>query len=253
MLFNFNFSFSFSMSLSLGGHTTSDRRLDASVKDNITRPASSQCNYLPARVVDAPAAVSTPVKPSLSGFAGCIQKDNVSPNKQFLETKESHITDTIRSRFLDRRSLKILLDASSQREKPIGATVNRMKPANDVSHALTVQHSPVAPVGTTPVNAFISDQSSADEDNSGSDLVSSLLGIRVGELSAYFQALDKWTSKSLSKAPSIAKHNMNAAAEEEVGQSPSTHEASDEDWEEVDVGEIQGKKQCWKRHRCMDE
>jgi hypothetical protein len=254
MLFNFSFSFSFSMSLSLGGRTTSDRHLDASVKENITRPASSQRKIRPARTVYAPAAASVPARPSLPGFARYLRNESISPSRQVLETKESHIIDTIRSRFLDRKGLRILLEASSQREKSTGVHDSIIRnSANDVSNALTIQHSPVAPVSTSPVDAFISDQSSADGDNSGSDLVSSLLGIRVGELSAYFQELDKWTIKSLSKAPSSAKHNMDPAAEEEMGQSPSTHGASDEDWEEVDVGETQRKKQCWKRHRCMNE
>jgi hypothetical protein len=249
----FNFSFSFSMSFGLGAHTTSDRHSDASAKDNITRPASSRRSIRPARVVDAPVGVSTPVKPSIPRFARYLRNESISPSRQALETKESHIKDTIRSRFLDHKSLKILLEASSQQEKPIDATVCVIKPANEGPDCPLVQHSPVAPVGPLPEDPFVSSQSSADGDNSGSDLVSSLLGLRVGELSAYFQKLDEWTSKSLSEAPSSAKHNMDPAAEEEVSQSPGTHETSDEDWEEVDVGELQGKKQCWKRHRCMNE
>jgi hypothetical protein len=234
MFSNFSFTFSFSISLSLGGHTTSDRHLNAnaSVKDNITRPASSQRDIRPARVVDAPAAVGPPARPSLPRFARYLRNESISPSRQVLETKESDITDTTRSRFLDRKSLKGLLDASSQREKPTGANNSIRNSANDVSHASTVHHSPVAPVGTSPGDPFVSGQSPIDEDNSGSDLVSSLLGLRVGELSAYFQELDKWASMSLSKAPSSAKHDMDPAAEEGVGQSPSTHETPNEDWEE---------------------
>jgi hypothetical protein len=248
------FSFSFSMSFNLGNHATSERHSIPSVKDNIRPSTVSRHNIRPAHVINAPVAASTPVRPFLPRFARYLHKEKVSPSKQVPETNETHITDTIRSRFLDRKSLKILLEASSQQGKPTTATISNGNSANDTPNASLVQHSPVAPFSTSPVNSYISDQSSTDEDDSGSDLVSSLLCLRVGELSAYFQDLDKRFSMSSSppsKLPASVEHDNNAA-EEEANESASTQGISDEEWEEVNAGEVQGEKQCWKRHRCMD-
>jgi hypothetical protein len=253
MSFGFNISFSMSFTLSLGSHTTSDRHLGANVKDKLD--AVSQRNNQPARVVEAPVAVSTPVRPFLSRFARYLREEKVSPSKQVLETKETDIIDAIRSRFLDRKSLQILIEASSQQRKPGGANISYKNIANDVPDASLVLHNPVAPDSTSPVDPYVSDHSSTDEDDCGSDLVSSLLGLRVGELSTYFQDLDKRFSTSSSPPSQLSasvKHSTDAAAEEEAYESASTQVMSDEEWEQVNAGEVQGEKQCWKKHRCID-
>ena len=145
-------------------------------------------------MIKEPAVASAPVRPVLSRFARYLQTESATRDGHQSETDSTHIADTHLAKASDRESLEILLRSSAQREKSARAMTSITEAEDELSDSSLVHHIQVASTTTLSQGPFVVRQSPVLEDDSGSDLVSSLQRIRVGGLASYFGEVERRAS-----------------------------------------------------------
>ena len=95
-----------------------------------------------------------------------------------------------------------------------------------------------------PQGPFVVRQSPVLEDDSGSDLVSSLQRIRIGGLASYFEELERRArarTEVSTTAHVSAEHDQRLSIKVEADQSVWAYDVADGEWSEVTVREGSGE------------
>lgn len=190
MPFAFNFSFSFACSLGLPpkNHISDDHRHAVAKVDRDIH------HQLGAAPLVEESVMASSIKPELPK-----SMVEVSPST---ETTDSPIADTPRSSALDRESLTILLRSTKHSKRQTVKTPSDANSPDQHSDSSLVQISPIVVSRTLLDDPFtFSPTLPTGDDDSGSDLVSSLQRLRVGGLASYFQELDERASVAALAVP----------------------------------------------------
>ena len=230
MFFEIKFSFFFSFSRRNGD--TSERHQSAidQGQAQMSRPIVSQGTIEPGAVTKEPVAASNLVRPVWSRVARYSQPESATQGEHRSETDKTRIADAHLAKINDRESLEILLRSIS----PAPSTDK----ANELSDPSLVHHSPVASTTTLPRVPFVVRQSPVLEDDSGSDLVSSLQRIRVGGLASYFEELEKRAlARTLASTAAQVNVDRCSTSELEADQYSKAYDVTDGGWSEMTVRE----------------
>lgn len=250
---SFKISFSFSLSFSLGTDASCERHLSASDGENNSPLISlSRHDIEPSSVIELPVPTNTPARRNSRIFARHVRKESASASKGTPESKETHIPDTIESKASDRESLQILLDSSKQQDQPTSSSTLNMDTADQLSDSSLVQHRPSMFVSIPSEDPFVSSSSPVRDDDSSSDLESSLQRLRVGGLSSYLREMGRRADLSMSTSSGAlvsTEHKADAVVKEKADQSKEKHDinSDSDEWEMISSG------QCWKKHRHVRE
>jgi hypothetical protein len=193
MFFEIKISLLFSFSLRNDNASKHHQSLGNQDQDqgHISLPIVSQRTVEPRSMTEEPVVRSAPVRPVLSRFSRYSRAENATRSEHWSKTDDTPIMNTHLTKASDRESLEILLGSSEQREKPATVKAFITDMAAELSDSSLVHHSPVMSLDTLPQGPFVVRQSPVLEDDSGSDLVSSLQRIRIGGLASYFEELEK--------------------------------------------------------------
>lgn len=246
---SFSINFSFSLSFSLGREGSCERHLNAMDREgNSPLTSLPQHNIEPSSVIKLPVPTKTPTRPVLPRLARYVGRESASPNKSTVENKETPIPDTLESKASGRESLKILLDSSKQQVCPNIITTPSTETSDKISNSSLVQHSSSLFVTIPSEDPFVSSQSPGYEDDSGSELVSSLQRLRLGGLSSYLKEMGRRADlSSLSSTGSLVSPEQNTHATLEEADAVGTNDNDSDEWEMVASG------QCWKKHKHVRE
>jgi len=231
MFFEIKFSLCFSFSLSNSGATRERRQLLDQDQEHISLPIVSQRTMKPGSMTKEPLEASAPVTPRLSRFARYLRTEHQS------EVDDTHIADAHLTKASDRESLEILLRSGTQCKKLVSATASNTDTSDESSSSSLPQQSLVASLDTLPKGPFVVRQSPVLEEDSGSDLVSSLQRLRVGGLASYFADLDERASASMPTCRVSAEHDESLTAEVDADQYLQAYNMGDADWDEMTVRE----------------
>lgn len=241
---SFAFKFNFSFSLSLGDppkNNAADRHHHAitEVEEGI-QPTYifDQQQLEAATVTDEPELEST-INPAPSFSGACLPKSSTSSVN---DISDSQIPDTPHSKALDHESLKVLLRSCKRLE-------SRTEPSPPSSTKTPNQHPDLPPVQISPTTVattlledpftFSPTLPGGDDDDSGSDLVSSLQRLRVGGLAAYFRELDERASRAASPSPTHRVSAQHHAGLEDGQKEEHVDHVDYGEWEEVVEGEAE--------------
>lgn len=198
MPFAFNFSFSFSLSLGTPPKNHNSHRHQHAIADverDIHTPSPKK-HQLEAATLVKESVVASTVKPELPESVV-----EVSPST---ETIDVQIPDNPRSKAMDRESLRILLSTTEHSKRQTVTTPpSEIDTPDQHSDSSLVQISPIVVSRTLLDDPFTFSPTLpvGDNDDSGSDLVSSLQRLRVGGLASYFQKLDERASVAALASP----------------------------------------------------
>lgn len=241
---SFTFRFNFSFSLSLGGPPRNKdaaryRHAITEVEEGIQPTYIFDQQQLEAvAVTDDPELEST-IKPAPSFSGACLPKSNTSSVN---DISDPPIPDTPHSKAHDRESLKVLLRSCKRLESPTVQTPPFSTNTPDQrSNSPPVQISPIT-VSTTLLEdpfTFSPTLPVGDEDDSGSDLVSSLQRLRVGGLAAYFQELDERACRATSPSPTVRVSVQHDGGSENGQEEEHADHVDYGEWEEVVEGEVE--------------
>lgn len=231
MFFEIKFSFFFSFNVRNGNTSERHQSLGDQDQDHISLPVVSQDTIEPGGMIKELVAARTPVRPVLSRSTRYFQTQSTMRNGYPPETDNTHNADTHIAKANDRENLEILLHSSSP--APSKDT------ADDLSDSSLVQHDPVASTTTLPEGPFVVRQSPLLEDDSGSDLVSSLQRIRIGGLASYFEELERraHVRTLASTAPRVSVDDHRLADGLEADQFTRAYDIADGEWSDVTVRE----------------
>lgn len=233
MFFEIKFSFLFSFGIRNGD--TSGRHQSAGdqdhVQEHISPPIVSQHAAEPRVMIKEPVPARAPVRPVLYRCARYLRTESVTQDAHRSEPDHTQIADTHLAKANDRESLEILLRSIS--------SASSTDTAGEHSDPSLVHHSPVASTTMLRQGPFVVRQSPVLEDDSGSDLVSSLQRIRVGGLASYFEELERraYTRTLASNAARISGDDQRLADGLEADQFPRTYDVTDGEWSEMTVRE----------------
>jgi hypothetical protein len=239
-------SFTLSFSFSLRNNSTCERHLLVSEEENIKPRDISNRKVEPQTMTSEPVVVGAPAWPLWSRLARFFQTRSARRSGPVSRTDDIHMTETPLAKAKDHESLAILLQSSRLRQQPEKVTAFDIDAADKLSDPSLVHHSPVVSLDTLPEDPFGPYQSRVFEEDSGSNLVSSLQRIRLGSLSPYLIDLDQRANvpRSSSKTDHV---NMGKdewfAAGEEAGQPMKAYDVADEEWDEVTVRETSDEEQ----------
>jgi len=240
MFFEIKFSLFFSLSLR---NTNANERHQSVVnqdQDHVTLPFVSQRAVEPGSMIKETAVASAAFRPVLSKFARFFQTESATRDGNMSENDDTHIADTHLTQASDRESLEILLRSSAQHEQPARAGASNTEAADELSDSSLVHHSPVLSTTTLRQGPFVVLQSPVLEDDSGSDLVSSLQRIRVGGLASYFEEVERRASARTvpsTTARVSGEHDQCLTAELEANQDRRAYDMADGEWSEMTVRE----------------
>lgn len=151
-------------------------------------------------------------------------------NERRSETDNTHMTDTHLAKAKDRESLDILLRSTSP--------AHSIDTADEASDSSLDDHGPVTSAATLPEGPFVIRQSPVLEDDSGSDLVSSLQRIRVGGLASYFEEVERRAfARTLASTAAHVNMDQCSTAELEADQYPQSFDVAGGEWSEMTVRE----------------
>ena len=241
----FQLKFSFSFSFSLRNDAICERPQHVNEKSNSV-PASIPRRKVEPRPMDMPAVVSAPIRPVLPRFARYFRTGNAPHSGQMSETDDTRIADTPLSKASDRDSLEIPLRSSGKHEQSVINNGSNTVTADESPDLSLNQHSPVVLLDSLAEDPFGSSQSRVLEDDSGSNLISSLQRLRLGGLSSYLLDLDKRTDfpTSTSATPQVSVgHDQQITTGSDADQVMRAYDTADEEWEEVTDGESSGEEQ----------
>ena len=228
MFFEIKFSFFFSFNVRNGDTSERHQSLGDQDQDHTSRPVVLQHAIEPGAMIREPVVTSAPVRPVLSRFACYFQTQSATRNGHQPETDNTQIAETHLAKANDRESLWILLRSTSP--APSTGTVG------ELSDSSLVNHNPVASTTMLPQGPFVVRQSPLLEDDSGSDLVSSLQRIRIGGLASYFEQLKRHAHAQTlaSTAARISGGDDQRLIDDlEADQSPRTYHVVDGEWSEM--------------------
>jgi hypothetical protein len=242
----FQISFSFSFSFSLRNNATDKCRMSVSEEDKIETPEIMKRKVEPQTMMKDPVLVNTPARPVLSRFARYFRTADAIRSGPMSKDGDTRIADSPLAKAMDHESLEILLRSSRQREQLVKATTSETDTAAELPDPSLAQHHPVLTLDKSPEDPFDRYQSRVFEEDSGSDLVSSLQRIRLGSLSSYLLDLDKRTN--VPRADSTVAHisvgqDEWLAAEEEADRSMRTCDIADEEWDGMTLRETSDEEQ----------
>lgn len=232
MFFEIKFSFLFSFGIRNGDTSGRHQYKGALDQDHISLPVVSQQAFEPGARIKEPVATRAPVRPVLSRFARYFQTQSGTRNGHQPETGNTLIANTHLAKANDRESLEILLRSTS----PALSTDT----AGELSDSSLVHQSPVASTTTLPQGPFVVRQSPVLEDDSGSDLVSSLQRIRIGGLASYFEELEKraYARRLASSAARVSGGDHQRSTNGlEADQHARVYDMADMEWSEMTVRE----------------
>jgi len=243
MFFEIKFSLCFSFSLSNGAATNGRERhrlLDDQNQDqeHISLPIVSQRAMKPGSMTKEPLVASAPAKPILSRFARYFRTGSAAHNEHQPEVDDTRIADTHLAKAGDRESLEILLRSGTPCEKPVTATAFNTDTSDELSSSSPPQQSPAAFLDMLPEGPFVVRQSPVLEEDSGSDLVSSVQRLRAGGLASYFADLEERASASMPNCHVSTGHGECLTVEVEADQYLQTYDMEDGDWDEMTVREV---------------
>jgi hypothetical protein len=240
MFFEIKVSLFFSFSPRNDNASERHQSVDNQDYDRDSLPVVSQHAVEPGSMAKEPAMASGAVRPVLSRFARFFRTESATRNEHQSETDDTHIADTHLTEASDRESLEVLLRSSAQREKPARAVASNTDKADELSDSPLVHHIPVASTTTLPQGPFVVRQSPVLEDDSGSDLVSSLQRIGVGGLASYFEEVERRASArtlASTTAHVVGEHDQCLTAGLEADQYLRAYDMADGDWSEMTVRE----------------
>lgn len=247
MLFQIDFSFFFS--ISLGNDAISEPHRPVGVQDqdqgHVIPPRVPQQTIEPGLMIKEPVAASAPVRPVLSRFAPCFRAESATQSERKSGADADHTADTHLTKASDRGSLEVLLRSVSQHENPVRAAASNVNTRDELSDSSLVQHSPVVSPDMLPQGPIVVRQSPVLEDDSGSDLVSSLQRIRVGGLACYFEEVERRArarTLALTTTRVSGGHDQGLSIEVEADRSTWAYSVADGEWSEVTVREANGEE-----------
>lgn len=187
--FNFSFSFAFSLGLPPKDHISDDHR------HAVAQAERDMQHKLGAAPLVEESMMASSIKPELPK-----SMVDVSPST---DTTDSPIANTPRSRAMDRESLRILLRSTKHsKRQTVKTPPSDANTPDQHSDSSLVQISPIVVSRTLLDDPFtFSPTLPTGDDDSGSDLVSSLQRLRVGGLASYFQELDERASVAALAVP----------------------------------------------------
>ncbi|KAM0700650.1 hypothetical protein Q7P35_012371 [Cladosporium inversicolor] len=237
----FNIKFSVFFSISLGNDATSEPYRSVGGQgqdqDDVSLPVVSQLAVEPGLMIKKPVVAGAPVRPALSRFARYFRAESASQSERKSGADADHTADTHLTKASDRESLEVLLRSASQHEKPVRPTASN---TDELSDSPLVHHSPVVSPNMLPQGPFVVRQSPVLEDDSGSDLVSSLQRIRIGGLASYFEEVERHArARTLASitAHVSGEHDQCLSIEVEADRSTWAYSVADAEWSEVTVRE----------------
>ena len=244
MLFQINFSFS--LSFSLRNNATGKRPLSASKEDKIKTPEVMKRKIEPRTMIKDPVLVDAPVRPALPRFTRYFRTAIATRSGPMSKDGDTPIADSPLTKAMDHESLEVPLRSSKQREQLVKATSSETDTAAELSAPSLVQYNPVGSLDGLPEDLLDRYQSRVFEEDSGSDLVSSLQRIRLGSLSSYLLDLDKRIN--VQKASSTTTHisvgqDEGLGAGEEADQSMRACDIADEERDELTLRETSDEEQ----------
>lgn len=234
--------FSFFFSFSLRNGDTSERHQSVGDqdqdRDHISLPIVSQRTVEPGAMIKEPVAANAPVRPVLSRLARYFRAESATQGGKGSETDDTHIADTHLGKANDRESLEILLRLSTQHEQPTRAEAFSTDTADGLSDSSLARNSPAASTTMLPQGPFVVRQSPVLEDDSGSDLVSSLQRVRIGGLASYFEELER-RAYAHTLASTAAHVNVDRCSNAglEADQYPRAFDVAERKWSEITVRE----------------
>jgi hypothetical protein len=232
--------FSFSLRNDNAGERHQSVGDQGQISDHITLPVVSQQTVEPGSKTIAPVVASAPARPVLSRFARYFRAESAKCSGYEPESDDTHIADTHLAKASDRESLEILLRSSEQHEQPATAKASIPDTTAELSDSSFVHQSPAMSLDTLPEGPFVVRQSPVLEDDSGSDLVSSLQRIRIGGLASYFEELEK-RARARTEATTTAAvgggHDQRYIDELEADQYPGAYAMDDGEWSDMTARE----------------
>lgn len=247
MFFQINFSFFFSFSLRDGDTSKRHQSVGNQDQDHISQPIVSQQTVEPGLMIKKSVVASVPVRPVLSRFARYFRAESAarSEHEPETETDDDHVAASHLTKSSDRESLEVLLRSASQHEKPARAAASNTDTRDELSDSSLVHHSPVVSSDMLSRGPFVVRQSPVLEDDSGSDLVSSMQRIRVGGLASYFEDVER-RARARTLASTTARvsggHDHGLSIEVEADQSTWAYNVADGEWSEVTVRDASGEE-----------
>lgn len=227
MFFEIKFSFFLSFNLRNGDTSARHQSMTGQAQDHLSQPIVSQHTVEPKAMLKEPVMASGPIRPMLSRSTRHFQNESAMRNEHRSETENTHMTDTRLAKAKDRESLEVLLRSTSPAPS--------IDTADEASDSSLDPHGPVTSAATLPEGPFVIRQSPVLEDDSGSDLVSSLQRIRLGGLASYFEEVER---RAFTRTLASTAAHVNADQSElEADQYPQAFDVAGEEWSEMTVQE----------------
>lgn len=240
MLFEIKISLLFSFSLR--NNATSERQQSVGNQDQdlITLPFVSQKTVEPGWMINQPLMARAPVRPVLSRSTRYFRAESATRSDQKPRTNDTHIADTHSTKASDRESLEVLLRSSEQGEQLARGKASITDTAAELSNSSPSPHRITMSLDTLPEGPLVVRQSPGLEDDSGSDLVSSLQRIRIGGLASYFEELEK-RARAPTEASTTARvvpgHGQSSATGLDEDQRGKVYDVADGKWNVITVRE----------------
>lgn len=240
MFFELKFSLFFSFSLRNDNTSERHQSVGNQDQDHISLPVVPQQTAQPESMIKEPVVASALVRPMLSRFAHYFRTESATRNGHQSGTDDTHIADTHLTKASDLESLEILLRSSAKHEQPARAMASNPDTVDELSDSSPFQQRPIVSTIMLPEGRFVVRQSPVLEDDSGSDLVSSLQRIRIGGLASYLEEVERRArtrTSALTSAHVSGEHDQCLTAEMEADQYLRAYDMSDGKWSKITVRE----------------
>lgn len=240
MFFEIKFSLFFSFSLRNDNTSERHQSVGNQDQDHISLPVVPQQRVQPGSMIKEPVVASALIRPMLSRFAHYFRTESVTRNGHQSEADDTHIANTHLTKASDRESLGILLRSSAEHEQPAKAMASNADTVDELSDSSPFQQRPIVSTTTLPEGRIVVRQSPVLEDDSGSDLVSSLQRNRIGGLASYFEEVERRArtrTLASTSAHVSGEHDQCLTAKMEADQYLRAYDMSDEEWSKMTVRE----------------